>query len=145
MHHPKWNTFTPLTKYFQSMSKEWGLPCVKVVVHKTYTKVQKIKTLQILTKLSGMTDHYLLHLQKKFQTKNRKTFWDMTAEKISVFFVKVVSDFSKCQSSCTKNKKGGFCHIVLNQTQNRFECMTVRKGFLWKDFSKAFQSFSKTF
>ena len=68
------------------------------MLHKNSTKIEKIKTPQILTKLSGMIEYHLLSLQKKFQPKTRNISGDIGAGKISEYFVKAVSNsrhFSK--------------------------------------------------
>ena len=63
--------------------------------HKNSTKIEKIKTPQILTKLSGMIEYHLLSLQKNFQLKIRNIFGDISAAKISECFVKVVRDSTR--------------------------------------------------
>ena len=68
------------------------------MLHKNYTKIEKFKTPQILTKLSGMIEYHLLSLKKKFQPKTRNISGDIGAGKISEYFVKAVSNsrhFSK--------------------------------------------------
>ena len=68
---------------------------VKVMLHKNYTKIEKFKTPQILTKLSGMIEYHLLSLQKKFQPKTRNISGDIGLGKISECFVKVVRDSTR--------------------------------------------------